>query len=60
MPLPVLTDEQRKRLIEIAERCPVHGSLKQGARISTREVGEISGLTGVEEAGQHAQDMVVD
>ena len=55
-----LTDEQRKRLIEIAERCPVHGSLKRGARISTREVGEISGLTGVEEAGQHAQDMVVD
>jgi len=55
-----LTDEQRKRLIEIAERCPVHGSLKQGARISTREVAELGGLAGVEQAGQHAQDMVVD
>jgi putative redox protein len=55
-----LTDEQRSRLIEIAERCPVHGSLKQGARISTREVAELGGLAGVEQAGQHAQDMMVD
>ena len=52
-----LSDEQRARLIEIAERCPIHKSLQQGARISTREVGEILGLAGVEAAGQHAQDM---
>ena len=52
-----LTDEQRARLIEIAERCPVHGTLKEGARVSTIEVARVGGLLGVEEAGQHAQDM---
>jgi putative redox protein len=55
-----LTDEQRLRLLEIADRCPVHGSLMKGARVSTREVSEIQGLAGVETAGQHAQDMSVD
>jgi putative redox protein len=52
-----LTDEQRARLIEIAERCPVHGTLKEGARVSTIEVARVGSLRGVEEAGQHAQDM---
>jgi len=55
-----LTDEQRSRLIEIAERCPVHASLKQGARVSTQQVGQIIPLAEVEGAGQHAQDMAVD
>ena len=55
-----LTDEQRSRLIEIAERCPVHASLKQGARVSTKQVGQIIPLADVEGAGQHAQDMAVD
>ncbi|HSV21616.1 MAG TPA: OsmC family protein [Xanthobacteraceae bacterium] len=55
-----LTDEQRSRLIEIAERCPVHASLKQGARVSTQQVGQIIPLADVEGAGQHAQDMTVD
>jgi len=55
-----LTDEQRSRLIEIAERCPVHASLKQGARVSTQQVGQIIPLADVETAGQHAQDMAVD
>ena len=55
-----LTDEQRSRLIEIAERCPVHASLKQGARVSTQQVGQIIPLADVESAGQHAQDMAVD
>jgi putative redox protein len=50
-----LTIEQRTRLLEIAERCPVHATL-QGASISTREVGEITSLS-VEDAGQHARDM---
>ncbi len=45
-----LTEEQRTRLIEIAERCPVHGTLQQGARVSTAEVGELGELRGVEEA----------
>ena len=55
-----LTAEQRLRLLEIAERCPIHDTLKQGARVSTREVGEFRGLGGVEGAGQHAQDMAVE
>ena len=32
-----LTDDQRKRLIEIAERCPVHRTLSGEVRIDTRE-----------------------
>jgi putative redox protein len=48
---------QHARLIEIAERCPVHRTLERGARITTREVGEIGGLPGAESAGQHAQDV---
>jgi putative redox protein len=52
-----LTDEERSRLIEIAERCPVHASLKQGARVTTQAVGQIIPLAGVEGAGQHMQDM---
>jgi len=55
-----LTDEQRSRLVEIAERCPVHASLNQGARVSTRQMGQITPLADVEDAGQHAQDMTVD
>ena len=31
-----LTDEQRQRLLEIVEKCPVHRSLMQGLRIETR------------------------
>jgi putative redox protein len=31
-----LDDEQRTRLLEIAERCPVHRTLTTGARIETR------------------------
>lgn len=30
-----LTDEQRERLLEIADKCPVHKTLEQGARIET-------------------------
>ena len=31
-----LTEDQQARLIEIADRCPVHRTLHQGARIETR------------------------
>ncbi len=34
-----LSDEQRARLMEIADRCPVHKTLEAGTRISTEEVG---------------------
>lgn len=52
-----LSDEQRQRLIEIADRCPVHRSLERGARVSTREVAQLGRLEGVERAGQHVQDV---
>jgi putative redox protein len=35
-----LTDEQRKRLIEIADRCPVHKTLEGKPEILTEEVSE--------------------
>jgi putative redox protein len=34
-----LTDEQRKRLLEIADKCPVHRTLKSEVDIRTAEVG---------------------
>jgi uncharacterized OsmC-like protein/alpha-beta hydrolase superfamily lysophospholipase len=55
-----LTDEQRSRLIEIAERCPVHASLERGARISTQQVSRVVPLQGMEGAGQHARDMMTE
>ena len=30
-----LTDEQRARILEIADKCPVHKTLESGARIET-------------------------
>ncbi|MDV7143822.1 bifunctional alpha/beta hydrolase/OsmC family protein [Tropicimonas sp. TH_r6] len=33
-----LSEEQRARLMEIADRCPVHKTLEAGARVKTREV----------------------
>lgn len=34
-----LTDEQRAKLTQIADRCPVHRTLHQGARIETKVAG---------------------
>ena len=31
--------KMRQRLIEIAEKCPVHKTLTAGARITTKEAG---------------------
>jgi len=55
-----LTGEQRSRLIEIAERCPVHTSLMQGARVSTQEVNRMVPSPGTEDASQHAHDMTTE
>jgi putative redox protein len=33
-----LTDEQRARLMEIADRCPVHRTLHSEIKIDTREL----------------------
>ena len=48
---------QRARLIAIAQRCPVHQSLERGIRVITQEVPQIGNLTGIETAGQHAEDL---
>lgn len=37
-----LTDEQRARILEIADRCPVHKTLETGAKIETRLAGQLS------------------
>ncbi|WP_064735986.1 bifunctional alpha/beta hydrolase/OsmC family protein [Azohydromonas australica] len=55
-----LSDEQRQRLMEIADRCPVHNTLERGARVQTREVRPPQAPQGLEAAGQHAQDMEAD
>ena len=38
-----LSDEQRDRLLEIAERCPVHRTLDAGVRIETRRLEDGEG-----------------
>ncbi|MDT9601062.1 bifunctional alpha/beta hydrolase/OsmC family protein [Sphingosinicella rhizophila] len=50
-----LSPEQRTRLIEIAERCPVHRTLEKGAAIETAAGEEPKAA--VEQATQHARDM---
>lgn len=35
-----LSEEQNRRLLEIADRCPVHRTLENGARVTTRLAGE--------------------
>ena len=50
-----LSPEQRTRLIEIAERCPVHKTLEKGAAIETA-AGE-GPKAAVEQPTQHARDM---
>ena len=51
-----LTAEQRQRLVEIAERCPVHRTLERGAAIDT-ELGESMPAKAADTPGQHARDM---
>lgn len=51
-----LSEEQRKRLGEIADKCPVHRTLERGAAVET-EPGEMIPDALVEKPGQHARDM---
>ncbi len=51
-----VTDEQRERLLDIAERCPVHLLLERGADVSTTIAEEP--LAGPKEAGLH--ERVID
>jgi hypothetical protein len=50
-----LSDEQRQRLIEIAEKCPVHRTLGAGAAIETAEGAQRAGEE-VDRPGSHAAD----
>lgn len=50
-----LSDEQRHKLVEIAEKCPVHRTLHHGAAIETAEGVPVSGEA-VEKPGSHAPD----
>ena len=52
-----LDEEQRARLLEIADRCPVHRTLEGGAEIVTLVADAIDESLGAEPAVQHAQDM---
>lgn len=52
-----LSLEQRARLIEIAERCPVHRTLETGARVETSEAGQPNTLPEPEPPRDHALDM---
>jgi putative redox protein len=51
-----LTAEQRERLMEIADRCPVHRTLQEGAAIRTTQAGEEPLLQTGERPSQHAKD----
>lgn len=46
-----LGPDQRARLLEIADRCPVHRSLRAGAEIETRLTGDVTALPAASKAG---------
>ena len=50
-----LTPDQRQKLVEIAEKCPVHKTLHRGASIETEE-GVMAPDTAVEKPGAHAPE----
>jgi putative redox protein len=50
-----LSDEQRRKLVQIAEKCPVHRTLHRGAAIETEEGVRVAEET-VEKPGAHAPD----
>ena len=52
-----LDAEQRSRLLEIANRCPVHLTLERGAEVETALVDVAPAAGDVAEAGQHMRDM---
>jgi uncharacterized OsmC-like protein/pimeloyl-ACP methyl ester carboxylesterase len=51
-----LSPDERSRLIEIAERCPVHRTLTAGARIVTFAADQGAELPAAENPTQHALD----
>ncbi|MGY1409815.1 MULTISPECIES: bifunctional alpha/beta hydrolase/OsmC family protein [unclassified Luteimonas] len=51
-----LSDQQRQRLAEIADRCPVHRTLEGGSAVETG-LGETMPVGSAERPSQHAHDM---
>jgi len=49
-----LTDEQRQRLLEIADKCPIHRTLTSEIRIETRL---LDGLLSVNSATKSTEDL---
>jgi uncharacterized OsmC-like protein/pimeloyl-ACP methyl ester carboxylesterase len=52
-----LTDEQRARLMQIADKCPVHRTLEQGSKVETTEAGHVPPPPPAEPVAQHLADM---
>jgi putative redox protein len=52
-----LDPDQRARLLEIAERCPVHQTLDRGADVTTRLAALIDPEPAATEPSEHARDM---
>jgi uncharacterized OsmC-like protein/pimeloyl-ACP methyl ester carboxylesterase len=51
-----LTPEQRARMMEIADRCPVHRTLEAGARVVTSSADQPPPAPAAETPAQHAMD----
>lgn len=52
-----LDEDQRRRLLEIANRCPVHLTLERGAEVITTLANNLPPGPGEAPAGQHTRDM---
>ena len=52
-----LDAEQRQRLIEIAEKCPVHRTLTEGAEVATEARAEPAPVVAATDAGEHFDRM---
>lgn len=52
-----IDEAQRTRLLEIADRCPVHRTLSAGSRVVTTEAGVAAPLPPSESPNQHAVDV---
>jgi putative redox protein len=51
-----LTPEQRARMMEIADRCPVHRTLEAGSRVITSSADQPAPAPAAETPAQHAMD----
>jgi putative redox protein len=52
-----LTEEQQARLMEIAERCPVHQTLDRGADVKTSLLSSVDPAPSTSAPAEHRRDM---